>query len=168
MRKTIIAALTALGMTAVATVAFARTPSSPEIKELQVITARYHSLTKAISDGYKPFSIDPNNPEATCFDDDDGGMGIHYVRNIDEVIDALDPEALVYQVSKNGKPKLVAVEYIIPQGFVDPQNVPMLFGQRFHPHSFLPVYILHAWVWETNPDGMFKDFNPNVSACPNT
>jgi hypothetical protein len=174
MRKTIIAAFAALLMCAVATAAVADRPSPGGIKELEILTARYHSLTKAIADGYQPFSLDPNHPEvATCFDSASGGMGIHYVRNIDGVVDALDPEALVYEVSKNGQPRLVAVEYLVPEGFVEdsagnPVNVPMLFDQHFHKHSFLPVYILHVWVWETNPDGMFADFNPEVSACPST
>ncbi len=102
----------------------------------------------------------------TCFDNPAGGMGIHYVRNIDGIVDANDPEALVYEVRPNGQTKLVAVEYIVPETEVDPANPPMLYGHMFHPHAFLPVYILHVWVWKTNPDGLFADFNPNVTPCP--
>ncbi|MGH8927058.1 MAG: hypothetical protein ACRDWH_01810 [Acidimicrobiia bacterium] len=173
MRKTAIAVLTALMMIVTATTAYAEM-SKEDAKELRTVTARYHSLTKAIADGYQPFSIDPNNPAiATCFDSNSGGMGIHYVRNIDAVIDPSDPEALVYEVAENGQPRLVAVEYIIPEGFVEdalgnPVNLPSLFGHEFHKHSFLPVYILHAWIWRTNPDDMFSDFNPDVAPCPGT
>jgi hypothetical protein len=26
-------------------------------------------------------------------------------------------------------------------------------------------YILHAWIWQTNPSGMFAHWNPEVT-CP--
>jgi hypothetical protein len=45
-------------------------------------------------------------------------------------------------------------------------SLPSVLGQDFHKHAFLPVYILHAWVWDENPDGFFADFNPNVTPCP--
>lgn len=139
-----------------------------DLHDLRAATARYHTLSQALADGYVPFSLDPANPdEPTCFDSADGGMGVHYVRNIDDILDATDPEALVYEIDAHGKLKLVAVEYIIPAGFVDPANPPELFGHALHAHSFLPVWILHVWVWQANPDGILADFNPNVAACPN-
>jgi hypothetical protein len=42
---------------------------------------------------------------------------------------------------------------------------PELLGQRFHPHSFLPIYKLHVWLWRDNPAGMFADWNPKVSCA---
>lgn len=138
-----------------------------DLHELRAATARYHTLSQALDAGYVPFSIDPSNPnEPTCFDSAAGGMGVHYVRNIDATLDAADPEALVYEIDADGKLKVVAVEYIIPASFVDPTNPPELFGHELHAHSFLPVWVLHVWVWEANPDGIFADFNPNVAACP--
>jgi hypothetical protein len=120
-----------------------------------------------VDDGFTPFSLDPNDPDTpTCFDHGDmGGMGVHYVKGIDDVLDPAAPEALVYELTDRG-PRLVAVEYIIPDEFVDPTDPPSLFGHALHHHSFLPVFILHAWVWKNNPAGMFADFNPNVAPCP--
>jgi hypothetical protein len=144
-----------------------RVPSR-ELTEVRRVTDRYHSLRRALADGFVAFSLDPDNPDVpTCFDSPEGGMGVHYARNIDETLDARDPEALVYEVGRHGRLKLVAVEYIAPEGFVDPDDPPMLFGQMLHHHPFLPVYILHAWIWKSNPDGVFADFNPRVKACPN-
>jgi hypothetical protein len=40
-----------------------------------------------------------------------------------------------------------------------------LFGQHFHLNSALNVWV-HAWIWQANPAGIFKDWNPNVGACP--
>jgi hypothetical protein len=160
-------ALPAGGMRDTAAAAHERPTQWAELREVKRVTARYHSLRTAQRDGFAAFSLDPNNPGVpTCFDSPDGGMGVHYVRHIDDVLDANDPEALVYEVERNGHVKLVAVGYIVPEEFVDPDAPPMLFGEMLHHHPFLPVYILHAWIWKTNPDGVFADFNPRVGACP--
>ncbi len=58
------------------------------------------------------------------------------------------------------------MEYIVPGGFVDPDNPPELFGEHFHENTALGVWVLHAWIWKANPDGVFADFNPEVGACP--
>jgi hypothetical protein len=160
-------ALPAGGTLETAAAAHERPTQWGELRQVQRVTARYHSLRAAQRDGFAAFSLDPNNPDVpTCFDSPDGGMGVHYVRHIDDVLDANDPEALVYEVERDGHVKLVAVEYIVPEEFVDPDAPPMLFGEMLHHHPFLPVYILHAWIWKTNPDGVFADFNPRVRCCP--
>jgi hypothetical protein len=41
-------------------------------------------------------------------------------------------------------------------------------GQTLHAHPYLPVYVLHAWVWKSNPSGMFADYNPDVASCSPT
>ncbi len=140
------------------------------LDDIRVATGAYHSLDAAIADGFAPFGLD--DPEvATCFDNETGGMCVHYVRNIDDSVSVADPEAMVYELTPDGATRLVAVEYIVPQEFVEDEDgnivsLPSLMGQDFHKHSFLPVYILHAWVWDENPAGVYADFNPNVSACP--
>ncbi|HVR78898.1 MAG TPA: hypothetical protein VMS99_10950 [Acidimicrobiia bacterium] len=47
--------------------------------------------------------------DSTCFDSPDGGVSVHYVRNIDDAVDPSDPEALVYSVGRNGRLRLVAL-----------------------------------------------------------
>jgi hypothetical protein len=167
MKRRILAVTTALMVLVGAVPALAHEVPRSELKELRAVTAAYLSVDAALADGFVAFSLDPDNPDTpTCFDSADGGMGVHYVRNIDGVVDANDPEAMVYEVRGNGELKLVAVEYIIPATEVDPENPPVLFGHEFHPHSFLPVYILHVWVRKANPSGTFADFNPDVRPCP--
>jgi hypothetical protein len=138
-------------------------------------SAKYHRVATAQDDGFVAFAIPEEvggtlltigGDAITCFDSDEGGMGVHYVRNIDDHLDPADPEALVYAVDRNGRLALVALEYLIPEEFVNPSSPPVLFGQAMHPHPYLPVYILHAWIWQRNPDGLFTDFNPRVPACP--
>ena len=54
------------------------------IDDVRLATARYHDLSAAIEDGFNPFSVD-GDPEPTCFDGPGGGMGVHYVRGVDDV-----------------------------------------------------------------------------------
>ena len=88
------------------------------------------------------------------------------------MVDASTPEALVYQRLPNEKLRLVAVEYIVPFSTWAGNAAPSLFGQDFKlipsPNRYgIPAfYELHAWVWQNNPSGMFKDWNPNGS-CAN-
>jgi len=151
--------------------------SEHQFAQLRAATAPYRHLSTALADGYTAFAIPtsvggkattglglPGDP--SCFDSPSGGMGVHYVKGIDGTIDANHPEALVYSVGEHGHLDLVAVEYIVPDSLVDPNNMPMLFGQMFHHHPYLPVYILHVWAWKHNPNGTFADWNPRVGACP--
>lgn len=180
-KKTTLAVLTALMVLVAAIPAQAHGRHSADrdtrkqIAQTRKVTARYHRVSKAMRDGFVPFAIPEEvggtlltirGQEITCFDSPDGGMGVHYVRNIDDVLDPKDPEALVYEVGKRGRLRLVALEYIIPEEFVDPANPPVLFGQEMHHHPYLPVYILHLWNWKWNPSGKFADFNPRVRDCP--
>lgn len=167
MRRRLLVVVTALLVWVGAMPAQARELAREDLRELRSVTAQYKNFENALADGFVAFSLDPDNPDdPTCFDSDVGGMGVHYVRNIDGIVDANDPEAMVYAVERDGQLRLVAVEYIVPESEVDPASPPMLFGQMFHHHSFLPVYILHAWIWVKNPSGVFADFNPRVPACP--
>ena len=126
-----------------------------ELAAVRNATAPFHDVDAATAAGYELLDV--------CFDDPDGGMGIHYLKGVDAHLDPLAPEALVYEVTDHG-PKLVAVEYIVPKTLSN--TPPTVLGQSLHPNDELGLWVLHAWIWEPNPDGMFKDFNPQVPACP--
>ncbi len=107
-----------------------------------------------------------------CFDNPGvGGMGIHYINTdmLDTSVDPLTPEAMVYQPDANGNLTLGAVEWIVPADKWDAEAhgglLPEVLGHSFHLNQALGVYILHAWIFNDNPAGMFNDWNPNVS-CP--
>ena len=140
------------------------------LDDVRAITAEYHWLPNALEAGFVPFSLEGTD-EPTCFESQAGGMGVHYVRNVDDTADATDPEAMVYEVGDDGGVRLVGVEYVVPEEFVEDADgnvvaLPSLHGQEFHKHSSLPLYILHAWIWEENSEGVFADFNPAVNGCP--
>ena len=106
-----------------------------------------------------------------------GAMGIHYANGglvPDGAINALTPEAVIYEPQENGRLKLVAIEYVVLQDAWDAQHAapPSLFGQQF---NFTPAgnrfglpayYSLHVWLWKHNPAGTFAPWNPAVSCTP--
>ncbi len=129
-------------------------------------TARYHRVDRAVADGWGAVAVSECVEHPVL-----GGMGHHYV-HLGHLFDggALDPatpEALLYEPQKNGRLRLVAVEYIV--SFDDESRpgdggtAPELFGQTFHPSEPAGGWALHVWAWRHNPAGMFEDFNPRVS-----
>lgn len=137
-------------------------------------TAGYHDISAATADGFGELR-DKNG--IACIDSPAGGMGIHYVLgsrvgNAAENVET--PEALIYEPQKNGRLRLVGLEYVVLQstwqgaGNTAP---PSLFGRSFelvasgNRYGLPAFYELHAWIWKHNPNGMFEDWNPTVSCA---
>lgn len=122
-----------------------------------------------------------------------GAMGIHYFRpdllgitappnpRVDgngTHTDFLKPGILIYEPRPDGSLQLVAVENLVFQkswhgaGYARP---PSFHGVEYdnmkddpatkidEAHMFEPHYDRHVWLYRTNPNGMFAQFNPNVS-----
>lgn len=135
-------------------------------------TAAFTDVNAALAASYVKF---PDLAGDCVAQPGQGGMGIHYLNGalVDTELDPLRPELLVYRQKANGRLELVALEYVVPApawDAVHPQP-PALFGHPFHllrtPNRYglaAPLYTLHVWVWEHNPNGLFNDWNPNV-AC---
>lgn len=125
------------------------------LKDVRNATARYHSTTQAINAGYQP--TDHCVPQ----------MGYHWANYslVDDVFDPLKPEVLLYEKKKNGKWRLVAVEYIVKKTSPT-QSAPNFDGHPFDVGGTPtpgPHWSLHVWLYEDNPDGIFTNFNPNIS-----
>ena len=129
------------------------------LAQVRRATAKYQRVEVAIADGYSEASHCVYNEGL------EAGMGYHFV-NFDllgPISDPLRPEALLYEKDKNGKFKLVGVEYIVidvGQGLPHFGNHPFDVDGTPIPD---PHYSLHVWVWKNNPLGMYFPFNPNVS-----
>ena len=130
-----------------------------DLAGVRAATAQFHDVGNAPGAGYLPL--------LDCFDTPTAGMGQHFVdtSRLDASLDPLRPESLVYEVRKSGM-KLGAVEYIVPKDVA--AQPPTLFGRTFLSNDDLGLWVLHAWIWQPNPDGMFENFNPNIGACPST
>ena len=138
-------------------------------------TAAYHDSSVITQSGDWGQLFDLQN--ITCIDNPAGGMGIHFVNGArvgDPTENAATPEAVIYEPTKNGGLRLVAVEYVVTKAAWDGAGnsaPPHLFGHDF---EFVPAgnryglpdfYELHAWIWKNNPNGMNEDWNPDVTCA---
>ena len=124
-----------------------------ELQQARAATARYRNIKNAIKDGYGDISVVLPN------------MGYHYLKSsfVDATFDIRKPELLVYNKNENGEFQLLAVEYAVPlslspnapQGFSGNQDV-------WDRNTGFGLWLLHAWVWSYNPDGVFNPTNPLV------
>lgn len=163
----------ALAITLSAAFAHGNALSADEVEDaiagVRQATQAFHDVEEAKRAGYAQFLDCVAEPGQ-------GAMGIHYLHSTypgDAVVDPLRPEALMYQPGKDGALQLVGVEYIVFQEGWDaahPQP-PALFGHPFHlvraPNRYgvPPFYELHLWIWKSNGNGVFNDWNPAVR-CP--
>ncbi len=136
-----------------------------QLAALRQVTAQFHTFKKAVEAGYSA-QITPCWEHRTR-----GAQGYHYGKPSlirDGIVSLLEPELLMYEPGPSGHLRLVGIEYIV---FIEDWEArhgvgadpPTLLGQEFHPHSFLPIYKLHVWLWRDNPRGTFADWNPKVS-----
>jgi hypothetical protein len=122
-----------------------------ELQQARAATAKYRDIDNAIRDGYADIAVDVE------------GMGHHFMKTsiVDSVFDITQPEILVYNKNDEGKQELVAVEYAVPlsrpmpEGFTGSQD-------EWNGTSGFPFWLLHAWVWAYNPNGVFNWTNPTV------
>jgi hypothetical protein len=135
-----------------------------DLATLRRVTATFHDFQTAAHAGWSaqitPCMTDPAGA---------GGMGFHYgnVALIDGSARVEEPELLLYEPERNGRLRLVAVEYIIPYTAHSRDAAPPeLFGEKFKQNDTFQLWGLHAWVWKHNPSGMFADWNP-VITCAN-
>jgi len=121
-----------------------------DLTALRHATAPFHDVGATLASGRVDLHL--------CFNQ----MGQHFADQStfsDGVLDPLDPEAMVYADDGTGHLRLVAVEWVS----TTPGEV---MGIPLHLNPALGVYVLHAWIWSPNPDGMFADMNPRIGNCP--
>ena len=151
-------------------------PAMPEsrsqstlIEEVRAATERFKELSVALAEGFVQATPCVSGP-------DTGAMGVHFVlpsRISSGVLQADQPEALIYEPMSNGAMRLVGVEFIVLASVWEAKNrtgsTPALGGDLLNyvstPNRYgLPAfYELHVWAWEHNPKGSFADWNTSVS-----
>lgn len=123
--------------------------SPAQVAVVRRATAQFHDVANAIASGRVDLKLCVNQ------------MGQHYADPAtfgDGVLDPEAPEALVY-ANEGDRLRLVAVEWVS----TTPGEV---FGIPLHLNKSLGVWVLHAWVWYHNPDGILADLNSRVGDCP--
>jgi hypothetical protein len=146
-----------------------------DLAPVRQATARFHDVDAAIAAGYELGYVNGAGVRiiAGCIAHPTAGaMGYHYFNKQlidDNVVDVLTPEGLVYSPGPDGRLKLVAVEYVVPGALSNPPGVsvaPVVFGREMV--ILVPAvgfYTLHAWIWSTNPAGLFAHWSPEVSCA---
>ena len=93
-------------------------------------------------------------------------MGHHYMKPalVDATFEIRKPEILVYNKNHEGNFELVAVEYAVP---IDqsPTVAPAGFtgsNDVWDRNTGFGLWLLHAWVWSYNPNGVFNPTNALV------
>jgi hypothetical protein len=146
-----------------------------DLAQVRRVTARYHDLDAALAAGYELGWVNGSGQRIItgCVSHPTAGaMGYHYF-NAELMADLTtavsQPEVLVYAPGPEGQLRLVAVEWVVRGPNSNPPGVseaPSVLGMPLH--ILVPAvgfWIMHAWVWQPNPAGMFADWNPEVT-CP--
>jgi hypothetical protein len=122
-----------------------------ELKQARDASARYQNIDNALADGYADIAVDVEH------------MGHHFMNAslVDNIVDLKKPEILVYNKDENGKPFLVAVEYAVPLNQPKPEGYTGS-ADLWDGNAGFQLWLLHAWVWNYNPDGVFNSTNPLI------
>ena len=144
--------------------------TSAQRKVIVEATSRFANVDVALAAGYLATDECAELPDV-------GAMGYHFVNPAlvgDGRIDPTTPDVLLYEKGRNGRWRLVGVEYMAFDADQDPgtdADRPTMMG---HPlegpmpghEPGMPVhYDLHAWVYKDNPTGQLAPWNPTVR-CP--
>ncbi len=128
-----------------------------QLNQLRRATSAFYSYDVAIAAGWDT-ALSP------CVESPMGGMGYH-IANLDQLgngtLSLLRPEVLLYAPTEDGSMEFLGVEYIIPGPLSE--EPPVLMGQTFHYNPNQDIWALHVWTARTNPNGIFADWNPEVS-----
>ena len=124
-----------------------------ELALARAASAKYHDVQKAYDDGYVDINVVLPN------------MGRHLMRQdlVNGSFNPEEPQLLVYSEGPGARLKLVAVEYAVPINLS--ASAPEGFtgsADEWTPNQTFGLWLLHAWVWKDNPDGMFNPTNSQV------
>lgn len=132
---------------------------SAELESVRQLTAGFTDIGAARAAGYTE-AITP-----CWYHRDNGGQGIHFARPdlIDGTVSLLEPELVMYEPLEDGSLQFLAIEYIVPLDAWTEAEPPTLLDRQFMRNDRLGLWVLHVWLGKENPNGLYADWNPNVS-----
>lgn len=163
-----------------------------QLAQVRAATAKYHDINVAIADGFVPIGLGLCVDTANGTH----GIGyVNTSRFVSPEVDPIEPEILNYIPTGDGNLRLINVVYtnrvlfrdtrppdtpgyraglfpwlqpVIPAYLEEVSGSFSLFGQQ--PERLFSgrwLYLLSAWVWSPNPNGMFVGANPRLSCTGN-
>jgi hypothetical protein len=135
-----------------------------DLTTLHDAVAAFADVEQATAAGY--------GPSSDCMAGSLGAQGIHYAKEVlfEPSVVLETPQLLMYEPRADGSLRFIGVEYLVfQQAWHDAGHVgrPTLLGQTFGLNETLldePFYLLHVWIGQFNPSGLFANWNPLV-AC---
>ena len=158
-----------------------------QLDTVREATTKYTDIQVALKEGYIQTTEDVPNM---------GAHFIHPVRALDGLFNPAEPEILMYAGDDDRGWRLVGTSFVLPREQVG-DNHPQAFAgplDNWHVHYslctgpnnisrsstpeqcaeeegvWLPSYgwMIHAWVWDENPMGVFSMWNPSVPPLSST
>jgi hypothetical protein len=175
--------------------AVSASPMEPTLDQVRAATEKYQDVKVALADGYARDPMDECVTAASIgYPPKAGAMGIHYTRDdllgitgppnprvngSGTHTDFNQPAVLLYEPQPDGSLKLVAVENLVFEKAWNAKhkNPPTFHGVPYNRmadnpatpidegHMFMPHFDRHVWLYRTNPNGVFAQFNPNVNCA---
>ena len=169
----------------------------PTLAEVKQATSRFQDVEVALKEGYiaDPMNL-CDTADMMGRPASDGAMGIHFFRpdllaitateprvnGVGVHTDFLNPAILIYEPQADGTLELVAVENLVFKASWDSLGAepPSFLGVPYdlmaddasteidEAHMFEPHYDRHVWIYRENPNGVFAQFNPDVSCAYHT
>lgn len=169
------------------------TAIEPTLEQVRAATERFRDVKVALAEGYVRDPMDECvTADSLGYPASAGAMGIHFARDdllgissppnprVDGVgmhTDFNKPAVLLYEPQPDGSLELVAVENLVFKKAWDMAHKtrPAFHGVAYdvmqddpatpidEGHMFTPHYDRHVWLYRDNPNGIFAQFNPNVS-----
>ncbi|MFZ1098378.1 MAG: hypothetical protein WAN26_03110 [Steroidobacteraceae bacterium] len=149
--------------------------TTPLIDKVRNATARYLDINVPLHEQWVVATPCVSGP-------DTGAMGVHLVlpsrlSPTEVLLDATQPQALIYEPKADGSWRLVGVEFIVLETAWAASNPPANSGPALqgnllnyipYPNRYgLPAfYEMHVWAWQDNPKGTYADWNTQVT-CAN-
>lgn len=167
-------------------------PAEPGLVAVKKAAERFRDVNVALAEGYvrDPMNM-CDTADMMGRPKELGAMGIHFFRpdllginrkepRVDGTgvhTDFLKPSILIYEPQADGSLELVAVENLVFKKAWDAQSesMPSYYGVDYdymwdnpeteidEAHMFEPHYDRHVWLFRENPNGVFAQFNPNVT-----
>jgi hypothetical protein len=152
-----------------------------QLRAVRAGVSRYEDVARAFEDGYvQSTDVVPNM----------GAHFTHEARIVDGELNFAEPEILIYGKDEAGEWELVGTSFVLPYQLVGDDHPDGFAGplDNWHMHyslcsgtainsraasavdcardggTFVPAYgwMIHAWVMDDNPMGVFSMWNPNV------
>src|SRR5262245_23815366 len=118
------------------------------VADVRNATAKFHDFAWTTSASGGGYTV---QFPAGCAAIASGAQGVHYLNPslVDNQVELLRPELVMYEPGPNGQMNFVGVDYVVPLNLS--ATPPTLLGEEYAPLGApLNVWAIHIWAWRSN------------------